>query len=77
MGSLQPTVKSMIVPKVSNKEIKDLKPGEEVKVITLNQNGSVVSVDKKRKEAVVQIGIMKMTLPFKSLQKHAKMFQQM
>ncbi|HEK5069265.1 TPA: endonuclease MutS2, partial [Clostridioides difficile] len=61
MGSLQPTVKSMIVPKVSNKEIKDLKPGEEVKVITLNQNGSVVSVDKKRKEAVVQIGIMKMT----------------
>lgn len=77
MGSLQPTVKSMIVPKVSNKEIKDLKPGEEVKVITLNQNGSVVSVDKKRKEAVVQIGIMKMTLPFKSLQKHTKMFQQM
>lgn len=72
MGSLQPTVKSMIVPKVSNKEIKDLKQGEEVKVITLNQNGSVVSVDKKRKEAVVQIGIMKMTLPFKSLQKTRK-----
>ncbi|MCC0668713.1 endonuclease MutS2 [Clostridioides sp. ZZV14-6153] len=72
MGSLQPTVKSMIVPKVSSKEIKDLKPGEEVKVITLNQKGSVVSVDKKRKEAVVQIGIMKMTLPFKSLQKSHK-----
>ncbi len=50
MGSLQPTVKSMIVPKVSNKEIKDLKPGEEVKVITLNQNGSVVSVDKREKK---------------------------
>lgn len=77
MGSLQPTVKSMIVPKVSNKEIKDLKPGEEVKVITLNQNGSVVSVDKKRKEAVVQIGIMKMTLPLNLYKKHAKMFQQM
>lgn len=74
MGSLQPTVKSMIVPKVSNKEIKDLKPGEEVKVITLNQNGSVVSVDKKRKEAVVQIGIMKMTLPFKSLQNTQRCF---
>lgn len=72
MGSLQPTVKSMIVPKISSKEIKDLKPGEEVRVITLNQNGSVVSVDKKRKEAVVQIGIMKMTLPFKSLQKSHK-----
>ena len=72
MGSLQPTVKSMIVPKVASTEIKDLKPGEEVKVITLNQQGSVVSVDKNKKEAVVQIGIMKMALPFKSLQKVKK-----
>ncbi|MCC3869433.1 endonuclease MutS2 [Terrisporobacter mayombei] len=68
MGNLQPSVKSMIVPKVSNKEIKDLKAGDEVKVITLNQDGTVVSVDKKKKEAVVQMGIMKMTLPFKALQ---------
>jgi DNA mismatch repair protein MutS2 len=72
MGSLQPSVKSMIVPKLSNKEIKDLKPGEEVKVITLNQEGTVVSVDKNKKEAVVQIGIMKMSLPFKSLKKVEK-----
>ncbi|RDY24131.1 endonuclease MutS2 [Romboutsia maritimum] len=72
MGSLQPTVKSMIVPKVATKEIKNLKTGDEVKVITLNQNGSVVSVDEKKKEAVVQIGIMKMTLPYKSLQKSKK-----
>ncbi len=72
MGSLQPTVKSMIVPKVSSKEVKDLKVGEEVKVITLNQQGSVVSVDNNKKEAVVQIGIMKMNLPFKSLQKVKK-----
>jgi len=68
MGNLQPSVKSMIVPKVSNKEIRDLKVGDEVKVITLNQEGTVVSVDKKKKEAVVQMGIMKMTLPFKALQ---------
>jgi len=68
MGNLQPSVKSMIVPKVSNKEIRDLKAGDEVKVITLNQEGTVVSVDNKKKEAVVQMGIMKMTLPFKALQ---------
>ncbi|UPA30245.1 endonuclease MutS2 [Terrisporobacter glycolicus] len=68
MGNLQPSVKSMIVPKVSNKEIRDLKAGDEVKVITLNQEGTVVLVDKKKKEAVVQMGIMKMTLPFKALQ---------
>ncbi len=72
MGSLQPSVKSMIVPKVSNKEVKDLKPGEEVKVITLNQEGTVISVNKNKKEAVVQIGIMKMALPFKSLKKVGK-----
>ncbi len=72
MGSLQPSVKSMIVPKVASKEIKDLSPGEDVKVITLNQQGTVVYVDKNKKEAVVQIGIMKMTLPFKSLQKVKK-----
>ncbi len=72
MGSLQPTIKSMIEPKVASKEIKDLKPGEEVKIITLNQQGSVVSVDNNKKEAVVQIGIMKMTLPFKSLQRAKK-----
>ena len=72
MGALQPSVKSMIVPKTSSKEIKDLNPGDEVKVIALNQQGSVISVDNKKKEAVVQIGIMKMTLPFKSLQKAKK-----
>ena len=69
MGSLQPTVKSMIVPKVASKDIKNLKAGEDVKVITLNQEGTVVSADDKKKEAVVQIGIMKMTLPYKSLQR--------
>ncbi len=72
MGNLQPSVKSMIVPKVSSKEIKDLKPGDDVKVVTLNQDGTVVSVDKKKKEALVQIGIMKMTLPFKSLKQIEK-----
>jgi DNA mismatch repair protein MutS2 len=72
MGSLQPTVKSMIVPKVSTKEIKNLNAGDEVKVITLNQQGTVVSVDNNKKEAVVQLGIMKMTLPFKSLEKAKK-----
>ena len=72
MGSLQPTVKSMIVPKVATKEIKNLSSGEEINVITLNQQGTVISADDRKKEAVVQIGIMKMTLPYKSLQKIKK-----
>ncbi|MCE9676229.1 endonuclease MutS2 [Paraclostridium bifermentans] len=72
MGALQPSVKSMIVPKTSSREIKELNPGDEVKVITLNQQGSVVTADNNKKEAVVQIGIMKMNLPFKSLEKAKK-----
>lgn len=72
MEGLQPSVKSMIVPKIAKKEIKDLKPGDDVKVVTLNQQGSVLSVDNSKKEAVVQIGIMKMNLPFASLEKAKK-----
>ena len=64
MGALQPSVKNMIVPKVASKELKELKAGEEVKVITLNQQGTVVSADNNKKEAVVLIGIMNMTLPY-------------
>ncbi|MDR1774234.1 MAG: endonuclease MutS2 [Clostridioides sp.] len=72
IGKLQPSVESMIVPKVSNQIIKDLKPGESVRIVSLNQDGSVLSVDNAKKEAVVQIGIMRMTLPFKSLTRNKK-----
>ncbi|MDR0880080.1 MAG: endonuclease MutS2 [Clostridioides sp.] len=76
LGDLQPSVQNMIVPRVNNKEIKNLKPGQDVKVITLNQNGTVVTADDKKKEALVQIGIMKMTLPYKSLKVTGKREQQ-
>lgn len=72
MEGLQPSVQSMIVPKLAKKEIKDLKPGDDVKVVTLNQQGSVLSVDNTKKEALIQIGIMKMNLPFASLEKTKK-----
>ncbi len=72
MGKLQPSVESMVVPKFASKEIKNLKAGEDVSIITLKQEGTVVSVDNKKKEALVQVGIMKMTLPFKSLKRIEK-----
>ncbi len=68
MKDLHSNVKDMIVPKVAKKAIKNLKAGEDVKVVTLNQQGSVLSVDNDKKEALVQIGIMKMNLPFASLE---------
>lgn len=72
MGNLQPSVESMVVPKFSDSEIKNLKAGEDVNIITLRQEGTVVSCDDKKKEAVVQVGVMKMTLPYKSLNRIEK-----
>lgn len=72
MGKLQPSVESMVVPKFASKEVKNLKAGEDVSIITLKQEGTVISVDNKKKEAIVQVGIMKMTLPFKSLKRIEK-----
>lgn len=68
MKDLHSNVKDMIVPKVAKKAIKNLKVGDDVKVVTLNQQGSVLSVDNDKKEALIQIGIMKMNLPFASLE---------
>ncbi len=68
MGDLEGNFKEMILPKVARKEVKNLKPGDEVKVVTLNQEGTVISVDEAKKEAFVQLGIMKMNLPFASLE---------
>lgn len=72
MGKLQPSVESMVVPKYASKEIKTLKPGTDVNIITLRQDGTVISADDKKKEAIVQVGIMKMSLPYKSLKLIAK-----
>ncbi len=72
MGKLQPSVESMVVPKYASKEIKNLKAGEDVDIITLRQEGTVISADDKKKEALVQVGIMKMNLPYKSLKRIEK-----
>ena len=67
MGGLSPSLESMVVPKYASKEINTLKSGTEVNIVSLRQEGTVVSADDGKKEAVVQVGIMKMTLPYKSL----------
>ncbi|SFI17157.1 DNA mismatch repair protein MutS2 [Tindallia magadiensis] len=48
---------------------KPVKEGDEVKIPSLNQTGSVISIDHDKKEALVQIGVMKMSLPIKKLVK--------
>lgn len=68
LKSLQTNVKDMIMPKVASKKIENLLPGQSVNVVTLNQTGTVVEVNSKKKEALVQVGIMKINLPFKALE---------
>ncbi len=46
-----------------------LKPGDEVKIPSLNQSGTIVSIDQNGQSAQVQIGMMKMTLPASGLVK--------
>lgn len=50
------------------KPVKKLKAGDEVYVPSFAKQGSVVSVDENKKEALVQIGIMKMNLPISALE---------
>lgn len=46
--------------------------GDEVFVPSFSKNGSIVSIDSDKKEAMVQIGIMKLNLPFSSLEKQVQ-----
>ncbi|SHM12024.1 DNA mismatch repair protein MutS2 [Caldanaerovirga acetigignens] len=57
--------------KVTKKKIMSgpLHPGDKVIVESLNQEGYVISVDEKDKIAQVQIGVMRINLPFASLVK--------
>lgn len=46
-----------------------LKPGDDVKITSLNQTGNVISIDENAKTALVQVGVMKMSLPVNGLTK--------
>lgn len=46
--------------------------GQKVFVQSFGQEGNVISIDESKKEAIVQIGIMKINMPFNSLQKPKK-----
>ncbi len=48
-------------------ETKNLKNGQEVKVISLSKKGEVVEADDNKKIALIKIGIMKITLPYHDL----------
>ncbi len=67
MGNIRPVVKNIVDPKKSTSNLTSLNKGDNIRVMSLNQDGTVVSADDDKKEAVVQIGVMKMTLPYKAM----------
>jgi DNA mismatch repair protein MutS2 len=57
----------MIENAAGGTETSSLKRGDEVKIPSLNQTGSIISVDQDQQTASVQVGVMKMTLPLTGL----------
>lgn len=56
-----------ILETVHQKPDEPLKPGEKVKIAGLNQEGHIISIDEVTKTAQLQVGIMKINVPLKSL----------
>lgn len=64
----------LIQDKKVRNPIKSIMPGDEVFIPSFSQNGTIIMVDDSKKEAQVQIGIMKMNLPFAAMEKTEKKF---
>lgn len=60
--------KSSSPQKASNLDVNKLSVGDKVFVNTLGQNGTIVSISANKKEALIQMGIMKTTVPIQALE---------
>jgi len=62
---------SQILGTVYQRQDEPFKSGEKVKIAGLNQEGYVISIDEAGKSALLQVGIMKINIPLKSLTRTA------
>lgn len=58
-----------ILSKKSAKPLESVKVGEDVRILSLNQNGTIVSSPDNDGNVVVQVGIMKVTVPIDTIEK--------
>lgn len=58
-----------ILSKKSAKPLESVKVGEDVRILSLNQNGVVVSLPDSDGNIVVQVGIMKVTVPIDTIER--------
>lgn len=61
--------KTQILDTISEKQDETFKPGEKVRIAGLNQEGYILSIDETEKSALLQVGVMKINIPLKSLVK--------
>ncbi|AGB41967.1 MutS2 family protein [Halobacteroides halobius DSM 5150] len=59
----------LIEAKREQKEVPDIKVGDKVKLSNLNQKGKVLEIHSGKEEALVQAGIMKVTVDLRELEK--------
>ncbi len=69
MDALGETVEDFFSKKTSKKPPKNLKAGETVNVLSLNQIGHIISSPDEKGEVLVQVGIMKINIPVSNLER--------
>lgn len=69
MDQMGVEVESIFSGKTAVKPPTNLKPGEAVKVLSLNQMGYVISGPDEKNEVLVQVGIMKVNIPLENLER--------
>lgn len=67
LGDIEDSIAEGLIPRDKLKPLKNVKPGDNVFIATLNQNGTVLSSADDRGEVVVQVGIMKINVHITNL----------
>lgn len=68
LDNIEYGITEKILSKVSAKPLADVKVGAEVRVLSLNQNGTVMSKVDSDGNVVVQIGVMRVTVPLNTIE---------
>ena len=69
LDDIEGKLSEKILSKKSSKPLSNVKIGEDVRILSLNQNGVIVSLPDSEGNVVVQVGIMKVTVPIDTIER--------
>lgn len=72
LNKIDSGITEKIISKVSARPLKEVKVGEEVRVLSFNQEGTVLSGVDSDGNVQVQIGVMKITVPLNTIERSSK-----